>query len=313
MRRTVEASTRGLSLYLKQSQLVVSMNDEVLDRIPFEDIGVLILGSTGVTVSSGVFKAIADAGGAILSCDDKFKPSGLFLPLHGNGLHSERLRFQSDASVPLKKNIWAKIVTAKITNQAHLLAGSPKQFGMFNIASRVKSGDSTRKESQAARIYWSEIFSKYTLENDSSFTRHRYGATPNNLLNYGYAVLRTATARALCCAGLHPVIGVHHRNRYSEFCLADDVMEPYRPFVDKAVLGLIENGEFEITKETKVKLIEVLQHTVKTGTGTGPLAHSLERCASSLAACFEKSSKDKLPVNESVKSLLLPEWQEKRN
>jgi len=307
MKRTIEVSTRGTRLSLADSRLVVQREGMVLGNIPFEDIGVLVLDSTGIELSSGALRALADAGCALLSCDDRHHPNGMFLPLVANTLHAERLRFQVLASDPLKRNLWTKIIASKIRNQSALLACTGTRKRLTRLAQDIKSGDKGNSEAQASRFYWPKVFDGMIEDSPVPFLRRRAGAPPNDLLNYGYAVLRAATARALCATGLHPGLGIHHQNRYSGYCLADDLMEPFRPWVDKRVQDLLKDGIGELSKEGKKSVLEVLIDECKVSDSMGPLLSALEKSASSLARCFEASTKGDTAA-KAAKVLLLPEW-----
>lgn len=306
MKRTIEISSRGTRLTLENSRIQVQREEDTLASIPAEDLGMIILSSTGISLSSGVLKALGEAGGAVLACDDSYHPCGMFLPMAANALHSERARQQADISAPMRKNLWARIVRAKIRNQAALLRDEAALKRLELLLAQVRSGDEGNAEGEAARIYWSRIFADHRLVLPAPFRRDRDGAPPNSLLNYGYTVLRAATARALCVAGLHPAVGLHHRNRYSGFCLADDLMEPFRPFVDRRVTFLAAEARFEIDKDVKSHLIGVLSHDVEMPDGKHTLANALEASASSLAIAIERQVKGGEPAPEAAESLVLP-------
>lgn len=306
MKHTISVAFRGTQLALRNARITVKREDEILADIPVEDLGLIILESTGISISSGVMTALAKAGGAILTCDDSFHPCGLYIPLDANSLHAERARLQWEMSAPLKKNLWARIVAAKIFNQAALL-DADGSVSLRRLADTTRGGDTGAHESQASRIYWPQVFRDCDAVKKHPFRRYREGPPPNNLLNYGYAVLRAATARALCIAGLQPVVGLHHRNRYSGFCLADDVMEPYRPVVDTVVREFVLLGKLVIDKEVKQGLIAILSRPVCMAGKTTVLAVALERTASSLAKAIEMQVKDGTPVPIAAKELQLPE------
>lgn len=306
MKRIIEVATRGTKLTLKNSRIQVIQDDETLASIPAEDLGTIVLTATGVSISSGVLKALGTNGGAILSCDDSFHPCGIYMPLSLNSIHSERVRIQAEASEPLKKNLWAKIVRAKIRNQAHISQDPGTRSRLKQLAKKVRSGDAGNLEGKAARYYWPMLFSKYPNLVSQPFRRHRHGPSPNSLLNYGYAVLRASTARALCVAGLHPAIGIHHRNRYSGFCLADDLMEPFRPYIDACVLNHVSTGCLDLTKETRMGLISTLSSRITVGGQTMVLSLALERAASSLAKAMEIQVKEKASATEATEELILP-------
>ena len=228
----------------------------------------------------------------------------MLFPLDGNTLQSERYRHQVDASEPLKKQLWQQTIKAKIRNQGQLF----KQLGLNdealkNYATKVLSGDTTNEEAQAARHYWKYLFSSNKLPaaianigngvGEESFTRDRLGMPPNPALNFGYTILRSATARALVGSGLMPTLGIHHHNKYNAFCLADDIMEPYRPFVDKLVVEINNENPDEdtLSKETKAKLIGVISMDVSMGEFKSPLMIALSQTTASLSKCFEGKEK----------------------
>ncbi len=306
MKRTIEISSRGTRLTLENSRIQVTREDETLASIPSEDLGMIILSSTGISVSSGVLKALGETGAAMLACDDSYHPCGLFLPMAANALHSERARLQAEMSAPMRKNLWARIVRAKVRNQAALLRDEAARKRLLALVDQVRSGDEGNVESEAARVYWSRLFADHRSILPAPFRRDRDGAPPNNLLNYGYTVLRAATARSLCAAGLQPAVGLHHRNRYSGFCLADDVMEPYRPFVDRLVTFIAAESRFEIDKDVKGLLVGVLGNDVMLPDGTYSLMNALDKTASSLAIAIERQVKDGETAPISSDALILP-------
>ncbi|MHB8078898.1 MAG: type II CRISPR-associated endonuclease Cas1 [Candidatus Krumholzibacteriia bacterium] len=307
MKRTIEVSTRGTQLLVEQSRIQVRRDGEILASIPAAELSMVILGSTGVTVSSGVLQALGSTGGALLACDEALLPCGLFLPMDANTLHSERARLQAGVSAPMRKNLWGRLVRAKILGQAAMLDGGPAKTRLLALADRVRSGDEGNAEGEAARIYWPLVFAAHADMVSQPFRRNREGLPPNNLLNYGYTILRAATARALCAAGLHPAVGLHHRNRYSGFCLADDLMEPFRPTLDQVVLGLVGTGCQAIDKDAKQALIGVLTRPVLLKGECCALGDALERTASSLAIAIERQVKGKESAPQAAEALLVPE------
>ncbi len=212
--------------------------DEGRRFIPVEDIGVVVLDNRQITVTSGLMAALLDNNAAVITCDEKSMPTGLLLPLCANSVQSERFRSQIDASLPLKKQLWQQTVEHKILNQAAVLkyVSGEDARNMLAWAGQVRSGDADNMEGRAAAFYWKNIFPELPF-----FVRGRYEGAPNNLLNYGYAVLRAVMARALVSSGLLPTLGIHHHNRYNAYCLADDMMEPYRPFVDRLVVDIMND------------------------------------------------------------------------
>ncbi len=291
MKRTIEVSTRHTRLFVHAKRLVVERDESVLARIPLSDLGLLILDSSGIGISSGLLSGLAQEGAAVLVCDDKHLPKGLFLPFENNCLHAERVRRQASASRPLEKNLWQRVVRKKIANQAALLREAAGRQRLLVLKKRVKSGDPGNLEAQAAQAYWPLVFAHDLPPEFSPFRRRAHGNPPNCLLNYGYAVLRAATARALVGAGLHSGLGVHHQNRYSGHPLADDMMEPFRPWVDQKVLEILRSGILELNKDTKKVLLEVLTSPATLSSGTTPLFHGLERMAASLAEVYEAFSR----------------------
>jgi CRISPR-associated protein Cas1 len=226
---------------------------------------------------------------ALIICDNMHHPVGLQLCLDGHTLQSQKFRAQINASSPLKKQLWQQTVIKKIENQATLLSieRAENQY-LLNLASSVKSGDSSNNEAKAASYYWKHIFPEF-LE----FRRERYGPPPNNLLNYGYAILRAIVARSLVASGLLPTLGIFHRNQYNAYCLADDIMEPYRPYVDQIVCRIIRgNGKFlEMTPSMKKELLQIAAMDVVIDGQQSPLMNAVQRTTASLAKCFEASSR----------------------
>ena len=284
-------------LSLRDAQLVIKLPEVVKNNSlpehfkqktevtkPIEDIGVLVLDNKQITVTSGVLEALLENNCAVITCDSKSMPVGLMLPLYGNTTKNERFRHQLDASLPLKKQLWQQTIKVKIENQAAVLkkyAGSEIRC-MKVWASEVKSGDSENMEARAAAYYWKNLFSI------DGFTRDREGIPPNNLLNYGYAILRAIVARGLVSSGLLPTLGVHHHNRYNAYCLADDIMEPYRPYVDELVCQIVESGmEYEVlTKEIKGRLLTIPTLEVTISGKRSPLMVAVGQTTASLYKCF---------------------------
>ena len=238
-------------LSLREAQLVIKLPEVVKNNTlpehfkqkaevtkPIEDIGVLVLDNKQITVTSGLLEALLENNCAVITCDSKSMPVGLMLPLYGNTTQNERFRHQLDASLPLMKQLWQQTIKVKIENQGMVLEKCTGETikCMKVWASEVKSGDSENMEARAAAFYWKNLF---PIE---GFTRGRDGIAPNNLLNYGYAILRAVVARGLVSSGLLPTLGIHHHNRYNAYCLADDIMEPYRPYVDELVFDIVKSG-----------------------------------------------------------------------
>jgi CRISPR-associated protein Cas1 len=269
-------------LKLKEKQLVVQKPEtkEIKGTIPIEDIALLMLDHYQITISNQLLIKLQGNNVAVISCDEHHLPFGLMLPMVGHSEYSERIKHQLSASEPLKKQLWKQTVEHKIANQEALLT-------LYNKASEplaeykltVKSGDTTNREGVAAQYYWKHLF--------ENFSRQRYGEDPNNLLNFGYAVLRSIVARALISSGLLPVLGIFHRNKYNPYCLADDVMEPYRPFVDKLVYNyVIDNYNFELNKDAKSHILTIATQDVFIEGVVRPLFIAVTTTTSSLYKCF---------------------------
>ncbi len=282
IKRTVEIGTDNLVIRSMLKNLVIIQGSEEVGRVPFEDLGILILGNAQTTLTRSALASCAENGSAVLVCGRDHHPVGLMLPLAGNIVHARRLRAQIDAGLPLKKRLWQKLVQAKLENQAAVVKDDEDATRKIrSLARDVKSGDHDNREAQGARLYWPAIFK------DPEFRREREGPPPNGLLNYGYAILRAAAARALCGAGLHPAIGLHHHNRENPFALADDVMEPYRPYVDVHVRELRAKGATEPDKESKAELLGLLAEPIRMGKEKGPFMVMLQKTAASLALALE--------------------------
>ena len=253
---------------------------------PIEDLGVVVLDNKQITITSGVLEALLENNCAVITCDSKSMPVGLMLPLYGNTTQNERFRRQLDASTPLKKQLWQQTIKTKIDNQASVLKDclKEKMKCMHIWANEVKSGDPDNLEARAAAFYWKNLFSHI-----EEFTREREGIFPNNLLNYGYAILRAVVARALVTSGLLPTLGIHHHNRYNAYCLADDIMEPYRPYVDELVFQMIQSIglDFELTKDIKAQLLTIPTLEVNIGGKRSPLMVAVSQTTASLYKCFD--------------------------
>ena len=277
-------------LKCSNEQLVVSYNhvkgleDRADKTVPIEDIGMLVLEHQQITLSHYLLDKLVTNNVAVITCNETHHPTGMLLSLEGNTLQSERFRAQIEATEPLKKQLWQQTVKAKISNQASVL----KKWNinnklLINLASDVKSGDPTNIEAVAAAFYWQNL-----LPATWQFFRKREGPPPNNLLNYGYAIIRASMARAIVGSGLLPTLGIFHRNRYNAYCLADDIMEPYRPFVDEIVRGIIDktSNVETLTQELKVQLLKIPTVDVLMNGESSPLMVAMQRTASSLAKCY---------------------------
>lgn len=291
--------TNPAYISLKDKQLVVrlpevehtdslpeSFKKEATRTIPIEDIGVVLLDNKWITITSGLLDALLDNNCAVITCDSKSLPTGLLLPLQGNSVQNERFRKQIDASLPLKKQLWQQTMRQKILNQESVLRrNTMKETRCMRIwANDVKSGDSDNMESRAAVYYWQNIFA----EDIDNFIRDREGAPPNNLLNYGYAILRAVIARALVSSGMLPTLGIHHHNKYNAYCLADDIMEPYRPYVDELVIKVMNTYDdySKLTKKIKMELLAIPTLDVVIEGVRSPLMIAASQTTASLYKCF---------------------------
>ena len=252
--------------------------------VPVEDIGMLVLENQQISLTHYLLDKLVSANVAVITCNDTHHPTGLLMPLESNTLQSERFRAQILASEPLKKQLWQQTVKAKITNQAMVLKKwDGKHKLLSNLAKSVKSGDEGNNEAIAAAHYWQNLFPPAW-----NFYRKRDGVPPNNLLNYGYAIVRAGMARAIVGAGLLPTLGIFHRNRYNAYCLADDLMEPYRPYVDMVVRTIIDKTSAveNITQLLKVELLKIPTLDVILADDKSPLMVAMQRTAVSAARCY---------------------------
>ena len=282
LKRTIYIGTPTY-LKTKNNQLVIqcTATKAVKGTIPIEDMALLLLDHQQITLSSQLLNKLMGNTVAVIHCDNHHLPNGLMLPMAGHSELTERWRYQLEASVPLKKQLWAQIVASKIKNQKQLLQiNKQPTAAMDNYLEKLVSGDERNMEGKAANHYW-----KYIL---NDFQRTRFGEAPNNFLNFGYAVLRSIVARALVSSGLLPAQGIFHKNKYNPYCLADDIMEPYRPFVDKLVLDFITLHPTvqEVTKEAKAYLLTIATQDVVIDAKKRPLLVAVTTTTASLYKCF---------------------------
>jgi CRISPR-associated protein Cas1 len=277
-------------LKTKNEQLIIDLPEPgETKQAAIEDIGLLVLDNQQITITQAVLAKLLANNTAVITCDQSHHPTGMLLNLDGHTLQSQRFQAQILASAPLKKQLWQQTVIAKIVNQASLL-GQRRQENKFlvNLSKNVLSGDSSNCEAKAAGYYWKNLFPEFL-----NFKRFREGDPPNNLLNYGYAILRALVARSLVGSGLLPTLGIFHRNQYNAYCLADDIMEPYRPFVDKVVCDIVRaNGRFlEMTPMMKQQLLGIPAMDVMLDDEKSPLMNAVQRTTASLSKCFEGNSR----------------------
>ena len=279
IKRTILIENKS-SLSTKNIQLVIK--SEIRESsIPIEDIGFLVLDHPEIYLSIPAMNLIIENNSAIIICSNNHLPNGMFLNLNSHHIQQEIFKNQIEASVPLKKQLWQQTIVEKITNQGLLLAKITQQKNAFDfLASKVLSGDTTNMEGVAAQQYWKCFF-------ELDFKRERFGDYPNNFLNYGYAILRAATARALSGSGLLNTLGIHHKSKYNAFALADDIMEPFRPIVDEKVYQIMQRyDEQELNTLLKSELLQILTRTVYFKEEKSPLMVGLQKTASSLQQCF---------------------------
>ena len=296
IRNVMDVSTDGLFLNQRRGLLVVSEGKTELAEVPLDDISVLLLSAKGVTITKDAMMALLERGSPIVLCGKKYSPESIIIPLFGNFEFSGRLQIQLGASLPLRKQLWKQIVQEKIRNQAlilSLLNLEEEARCLEVIAKEVVSGDSTNREGYAAREYWGCVFGNdFSRDIDSE-------EGINVMLNYGYAVLRGMTARAVCSAGLHPSLGLHHKNQKNNYCLVDDLMEPFRPLVDYMVKGFLEDHPdgSELTEWKKCVISNLPNTDVETTRGLSPLIKALEYYVFSLYESFyEKENRLCIPA-----------------
>lgn len=294
--RIVDISRSAARLSVRHKQLVIDQSQQGEVTMPLAELAVVVVSHPQVTYTQAVLACLAESGGAFVACNRQHLPVGLFLPLVAHFAQAERFVAQARAAQPLCKRLWKQIVREKIRSQAQtlqVLYGS--EFGLLALVSQVRSGDTSNVEARAARRYWPQLFL------DVEFRRNPDNQDQNLLLNYGYAVLRAIVARALCGAGLHPSLGIHHHNRYNTFCLADDLMEPFRPIVDLAVVEYMREDDEPYGVESAVKqhLIARLTGRYLVGGAQRTLFDTVTRLAGSLANVFLSGTGE----------LTLPTWE----
>lgn len=288
IKRTIHIGSPA-RLSLRQQQMLMSKEDASGNRVekivPVEDLGAVILEDPQISITHGLMAYLMEHNVAVITCDARHMPTGLMLNLCGHTTQAERFRHQVEASQPLRKQLWQQTVRQKIENQAAVLrrVGVEEKY-LVRLASDVRSGDPDNREGVAAAYYWPRVFAQHP-----GFVRERESGWPNNLLNYGYAILRAVMARSLVGSGLMPTIGIHHHNRYNHYCLADDIMEPYRPYVDLLVADIIDRTDEApdfLTTAQKTELLQVPVLDVTIGGRTRPLMVAATETTASLARCF---------------------------
>jgi CRISPR-associated protein Cas1 len=293
--RILDLSEQPARLRVHNGLLVIRRQDDQQETtIPLAELAVVIASHPQLSFTHAVLAGLAEAGASFIACNEKHMPAAMLLPLETHSLQTERFARQAQLPLPRRKRLWQQIVRAKIRAQARtLVARTGTDHGLELLARRVGSGDPRNCEAQAARIYWPLVFPR------KDFRRDTDAAGANSCLNYGYAVLRALTARAICAAGLHPSFGIHHHNRYHPFCLADDLMEPLRPLVDRAVAALWDTlgAEPELDRDSKRALLEPLLARYGVDGESRTLFDWISRLAFSLAAVVEGRG-EKLAIPE---------------
>ena len=286
IKRTIEISREPAHLTVRLGQLILERDGQTVGSIPCEDIGMILVDHAGTTYTHAALEQLAAVDAVVVVCGRDHLPAGILLPLADHHQVVWRVRDQIALTKPLRKQLWKQIIQAKIRAQADNLSPGTARTKLLALARDVRAGDPANAEAQAAKAYWSDFFQGI------AFRRERYGDGPNPLLNYGYAILRAAIARAIVAAGLLPALGIHHTNRSNAFCLADDLIEPLRPLVDRRVKELLDEGRTDLDQPTKAALLELLTWEVGFGEQTGPLMVNLHRYVASLAQCYAGESKE---------------------
>ncbi len=281
--RIIEIAEQSAFLNLNNNLLSIRLPNRETVTVPVGEVQCLILANPALTITGALLAALAENGAAVLICGKDRLPASIQLPVKGNYIQNERFRSQTEAKLPLRKRLWQTVVQEKIRRQGKLLQElQGSDAGLLKLAEKVRSGDPENIEGRAAALYWKNFWK-------SDFSRDREADDSNMLLNYGYAVLRAVTARACCGAGLHPTLGINHHNRYNAYCLADDLMEPFRPVIDKTVYRLNPDNQAveTLTQEMRRTLIASLQGKLETANGMWKISDLIQRSANQLAESFQ--------------------------
>ena len=286
--RILDLSESAARLSVRDGLLTVAREGQEAATIPLGDLAVLVVSHPQVSYTHAVLAGLVAQGGAFVTCDERHLPVGMLLPVDAHYVQAERFAIQARASLPMRKRLWRQIVRAKVRAQGNLLAElHGDDYGLTALAVETLSGDPSNIEAQASRRYWPALFA------NADWRRNREAEDQNRHLNYGYAILRAIVARAICAAGLHPSLGLHHHNRYNSFCLADDFMEPLRPLVDRAVVEIVRTAgpEAALDRRTKAALLQAVtgRHEIQGDKRT--VFEIASMMASSLVAVLEKREK----------------------
>jgi CRISPR-associated protein Cas1 len=298
IKRTLEISREPAHLSVRDEQLLLKRDGQIIGQVPCEDIGIILVDHPQTTYTHGALAKLAESAAAVVICGRDHLPVAILLPIADHSQVVWRLDAQLKVSLPLRKQLWKQLVVAKIEAQAaNLPTDQPAHRKLLALAREVRSGDPSNIEAQAAKIYWANWLATSNIEQleTERFRRDPDGAGINSFLNYGYAVVRAAVARAIVAAGLLPSLGIHHRNRSNAFCLADDLIEPLRPLVDDRVRELHRQGYDELNQPAKAAILEILADRVTLGDGeqnTGPLMVQLHRYVASLVRCYSGDARE---------------------
>ncbi len=287
-KRIIEIGTEGCYLHFKHQQLIIERDKEIIGSVSIEDMSALIIDHPQTLITQTCLGKLLDANVMVISSDEKHQPNGMFLPLQSNTLQSERFDHQINATTPMKKNIWKQLIYCKVMMQARMLNDlTGKDMSLKVLAKKIRSGDPDNIEAQAARRYWSQLFEQ------DGFKRDRFADDQNRYLNYCYAIVRALVARSLCATGLHPSIGVHHHNRYNAYCLADDVMEPFRPIADLHVWECVKEygSEQEMHKTIRANLLNIVERRVTMDKEMLTLQGAIQKTSQSLGKLFQGEEK----------------------
>lgn len=281
-------------LSVKHKQLIIqkpglTQSEGEQHSIPIEDIGMVVADHQQVTFTHTVITSLQENNAVIIWCGHNHLPLAMTLPLMANDTYTQKVRYQLEASEPLKKQLWKQTISAKILNQANLLRLlGYKTLHLDKMIPRITSGDTENYEGQAAAIYWNQILEKYEV------TRGRDEGGPNAFFNYGYAILRAVIARNLVGSGCLPVLGIHHTNKYNAYCLADDIMEPYRPIVDQYIIEYLKDKSYlnnELTQEDKAYLLNIPVIDISIQGKDSPLMVGAQRTTASLVKCYQGTAR----------------------
>nr|MBQ2233795.1 type II CRISPR-associated endonuclease Cas1 [Treponema sp.] len=284
LNRILEITEENRYISLSRGFVVIKQDSQILGQIPIDDISVLLLTAQGVTLSKNILNTLAENNCITVLCGKNYVPQSMVLPIANHCFYTKNIKMQITCTEPFKKKVWQQIVIQKIKNQALVLKLCKKDYQLVEkISSLVKSGDIDNREAYAARMYWTTLFGK-------DFKRDKDSEGINSLLNYGYAIMRASMTRAICSAGLIPVLGVNHHNNLNQFCLADDFFEIYRPVIDLIVYDICKNGEIIVSSENKKKLTKALWINVHTKQGNSPIFQSMQYLINSFVQGMENKN-----------------------